>query len=129
PTDKPRVERAGGYSRASFFAGRTFPSLAIMRQEAARWCLELAGQRVHGTTGQKPLEAFLAHEQGALLPLPPKPWESIRWTTARVHADCHLHAGGTRSLLRSVSLRQSSTRRPPQPVDRRDLHRRRVDRH
>jgi transposase len=34
PTDKPRVERAGGYSRASFFAGRTFASLPVMRQEA-----------------------------------------------------------------------------------------------
>jgi len=90
PTDKPRVERAGGYSRASFFAGRTFPSLVVMRQDAARWCLEVAGQRMHGTTGQKPLEAFLAREQNALLPLPPKPWEPIRWTTAKVHADCHL---------------------------------------
>ena len=29
PTDKPRVERAGGHSRASFFAGRTFPSLTV----------------------------------------------------------------------------------------------------
>lgn len=90
PTDKPRVERAGGYSRASFFAGRTFPSLAVMRREAVRWCLDVAGQRIHGTTGQKPLDVFFAHEQGALLALPPKPWEPVRWTTAKVHADCHL---------------------------------------
>src|SRR5207248_6472564 len=90
PTDKPRVERAGGYSRASFFAGRTFPSLTAMRHEAARWCLDVAGQRIHGTTDQKPLEAFLAHEQGALLPLPPKAWEQVRWSSAKVHADCHL---------------------------------------
>lgn len=90
PTDKPRVERAGGYSRASFFAGRTLPSLAVMRQEAVRWSLEVAGQRIHGTTGQKPLDAFLAYEQGALLPLPPKAWELVRWTSAKVRADCHL---------------------------------------
>ena len=59
-----------------------------MRQEAARWSLDVAGQCIHGTT-QKPLDAFLAHEQGALLPLPPKPWELVRWTTAKVHAECH----------------------------------------
>jgi hypothetical protein len=51
PTNKPRMEPAGGYSRASFFAGRTFPSLVAMRREAARWSLDVAGQRIHGTTG------------------------------------------------------------------------------
>jgi transposase len=43
PTDKPRVEQAGGYRPALFFAGRTFPSVAGMRQEAARWSLDVAG--------------------------------------------------------------------------------------
>src|SRR5437870_12151135 len=81
-------------------AGRTFPSLVVMRQEAARWSLDVAGQRIHGTTGQKPLEAFLAHEHGALLALPPKPWESVRWTTAKVHADCHLQVEHARYSVR-----------------------------
>jgi len=38
PTDKPRVERNVDYARHSFFDGRTFPNLAMMRAEAARWC-------------------------------------------------------------------------------------------
>ena len=96
PTDKPRVERGVDYARASFFAGRTFPSLTAMRQEAARWSLEVAGRRVHGTTGERPLEAFLAREQAALLPLPARAWEPIRWTSAKVHADCHLQVDGSR---------------------------------
>jgi hypothetical protein len=67
-----------------------------MREAARLWCLEVAGRRVHGTTGERPLEAFLEREQPALLPLPPRDWEPVTWTTARVHADCHLQAAGAR---------------------------------
>lgn len=93
PTDKPRVERAVKYARDSFFADRAFPSLAAMRQAARRWSLEVAGRRAHGTTGEQPLAAFLAREQAALRPLPPAPWELATWTSAKVHADCHVSVG------------------------------------
>lgn len=96
PKDKPKVERGVGYARESFFRGRDFPSLREMRQAAALWCLDVAGRRTHGTTGEPPLEAFLAREQGALLPLPPRPWEPVAWTEAKVHPDCHLQAAGAR---------------------------------
>jgi transposase len=96
PTDKPRVERSVDYARESFFRGRDFRSLAEMRDAARRWSLEVAGRRVHGTTTERPLEAFLAREQQALLSLPPRDWEAVTWTTARVHADCHLQAAGAR---------------------------------
>jgi transposase len=96
PTDKPKVERNVAYARESFFRGRDFSSLQQMRTQAQDWCLEVAGRRVHGTTGERPLEAFLAREKPALLALPPAPWELAIWTTARVHPDCHLQAGGAR---------------------------------
>lgn len=67
-----------------------------MREAAVRWSLEVAGQRVHGTTGERPLVAFREREQAALLPLPPRPWELVSWTRAKVHADCHLQAAGAR---------------------------------
>jgi transposase len=96
PTDKPRVENGVNFARESFFRDRDFQSLRQMREAAAGWCSEVAGRRIHGTTGERPLEAFLAREQMALLPLPPKSWESVSWTTAKVHADCHLQASGAR---------------------------------
>jgi transposase len=96
PTDKPKVERNVDYARESFFRGRTFASLQEMRESARRWCLEVAGRRVHGTTGERPLEAFLAREQPALQSLPAAPWEFATWTTAKVHPDCHLQASGAR---------------------------------
>src|SRR5436305_10188725 len=54
PQDKPRVERNVQYARDSFFRGRALGSLAAMRAEAERWCREVAGQRLHGTTGEHP---------------------------------------------------------------------------
>jgi transposase len=96
PKDKAKVERGVSYARASYFRGRDFQSLTEMGNGARAWCLDVAGQRLHGTTGERPLEAFLAQEQRALLPLPAKPWEQASWTTAKVHPDCHLQAQGAR---------------------------------
>jgi transposase len=96
PQDKPRVERGVSYARESFFCGRTFPTLAAWRGAAAGWCREVAGQRVHGTTGERPLVAFAAREQPALQPLPARPWELVTWASAQVHADCHLQVAGAR---------------------------------
>jgi transposase len=94
PTDKPRVERAGQYARQSFFRGREWADLAAMRAAAARWCREVAGQRTHGSTGERPLAAFEARELAALAPLPARPWERAAWVRAVVQADCHLRAAG-----------------------------------
>lgn len=96
PQDKPRVERAVDYTRESFFRGRSFRTIPEMREAARHWSLAVAGERTHGTTGERPLQAFLAREQAALLVLPPRPWELVTWTTAKVHPDCHLQAGGAR---------------------------------
>jgi transposase len=98
PTDKPRVERGVGYARESFFRGRVddFASVPAMRLAAERWARDVAGQRIHGSTGEPPLLAFTTREQPALLPLPPRAWEPVNWTTAVVHADCHLQVAGAR---------------------------------
>src|SRR5258707_7347720 len=63
PKDTPRVERGVSYARESFFRGRSFTSLGQMRAEAVRWVRTVAGERVHGTTGERPLTAFQQREQ------------------------------------------------------------------
>jgi transposase len=93
PQDKPRIERANGYAQGSCFAGRELGRLEAIRREARRWCEEVAGRRAHGTTGERPVEAFEQRERAALQPLPAAPWEAAEWTSGRVHADCHLRAG------------------------------------
>jgi len=94
PRDKPRVERAMPFVRDSFWRGRAFGSLEEVNTALERWCLEEAGRRVHGTTGQRPLDVFRLAERPALLPLPAAPFEPAVWTQAVVGRDAHVQAGG-----------------------------------
>ncbi len=89
PKDKPRVERPMPYIRDSFFEGRLFDSLPEINHNAERWCLSVAGMRIHGTTRQRPLEVFHQIEAPTLRPLPPQPFEPVTWTQAKVAPDCH----------------------------------------
>ena len=45
-----------------------FIDLADARRQAGAWCLEVAGQRVHGTTRKLPLVVFEALQDGFSLP-------------------------------------------------------------
>ena len=87
PRDKPRVERGVPYVRERFFKGGTFTGLSDMRTEAKRWCLEVAGQRVHGTTRKQPLAVFRQEERSALREWDGEPYEMTDWRTAKVHPD------------------------------------------
>ena len=66
PKDKPHVERSVLYVRERFFKGGSFSGLEDCRQQAERWCREVAGLRVHGTTRRLPLEVFEAEERGQI---------------------------------------------------------------
>jgi transposase len=90
PKDKPRVERGISYVRERFFKGGQFMGLSDLRAQAKRWCLEVAGQRVHGTTRRLPLVVFQEEEQGALLPYNGEPYDVPDWRTAKVHPDHHI---------------------------------------
>ena len=90
PRDKPKVERGVQYVRERFFKGASFRDLAHLRREAVRWCREVAGQRVHGTTRRKPLEVFDGEERQALLPWDGEPYEITHWRSAKVHPDHHV---------------------------------------
>jgi transposase len=94
PKDKPRIERPMPYIRDSFFAGRDFGSLTRMQAEALRWATEVYGVHKHrGLDGQTPASVFAAVERSALMPLPPRPFESVGYTIGRVAPDCHVKSG------------------------------------
>jgi len=96
PKDKPRVESLQKYIRASFFTGRQFASFAAMQKEAERWCAEVAGRRTpRALEGRTPLEAFVAEEKDALLPLPVMPFELATWSRPKVGPDAHAQVGRT----------------------------------
>src|SRR5207244_8721837 len=67
----PIFEAQQRYIRSSFFAGRSWSSLAAMTADAQAWCVQVAGQRrPRPLEGRTVAEAFAAEEAPALLPLP-----------------------------------------------------------
>jgi hypothetical protein len=75
-------------------AGRDYTSLHHHLQHAntdvRRWVQDVAGQRVHGTTKQKPLERFQSVERATLQALPATPYEAATWKQVKLHRDCHV---------------------------------------
>lgn len=91
PRLKGKVEQGGvHYVKRNFLAGREPESLHALNQALWRWTTETAGQRVHGTTRQRPLERFHAVEQAALRPLPATPYDPAVWKQVRLHRDCYV---------------------------------------
>jgi transposase len=90
PRDKARVERPMPYVRDSFWRGREFTSLEAMQAEAARWSLEVAGQRAcRPLEGAAPAAVFEAAEKEALRPLPAGSFVLAAWATAKIGPDIH----------------------------------------
>ena len=85
PEAKGRVEGAIKYIRHSFFYGRSFRSLDDVRAQAAQWRDQVANDRVHATTRERPRERLIveAPRLRALHRAPPTPTRSYRPSSAR----------------------------------------------
>lgn len=79
PRDKGRVENQIAYVRESWFAGEKFDDLEHARHAAAKWCHDVAGTRVHGTTRAVPLEVFEGEEKHLLRPAPAERFDVPHW--------------------------------------------------
>jgi len=90
PRDKPHVERSIQYVRERFFKGGRFRDLDDCREQAERWCREVAGLRVHGTTRQLPREVFEAEEQAKLSPYDGVIYDVPEWKEVTIHPDHHV---------------------------------------
>ena len=90
PQDKPKVERKVPYARERFFKGADFDDFTHVRAAAPKWCLEVAGTRIHGTTYKKPLVVFQDEERDTLIPWDGVPYEIANWRTNTVHQDHHI---------------------------------------
>lgn len=91
PEKKGKVESGVKYAKNNFLRGRQGQELSELNREFGRWVTDIAGTRIHGTTGSRPLEVFIAEEQAQLLPLPSKRYDTVVWKKAVVHQDCHVH--------------------------------------
>ena len=96
PRDKAVIEAHQRYIRSSFFAGRSWSSLAAMTADAETWCTQVAGQRrPRPLEGRTVAEVFAAEEAPALRPLPEAPFEPATWSRPKVAPDAHVAVGRT----------------------------------
>ena len=104
---KGRVERAVRYVRDSFWAGRTFTTLAECNRQAWRWRDDVAHQRRWpGEDGRTVAEVF-AEEQPRLMPLALHPF-----STDRIEAVCSRKAIYVRFDLNDYSIPPDAVGRP-----------------
>ena len=86
---KGKDERGVAYVKKNAIAGREFSSWAELEAHLMRWTREVADVRIHGTTGETPLERFHREEARALQPLSGKPsFLAERELVRIVHSDC-----------------------------------------
>jgi transposase len=85
---KGKDERGVGYVKRNAIAGHHFDSLEALSAHLAYWMREVADVRVHGTTGEVPLQRFERDERRTLRPLEAKaPFLQVRELKRRVHSD------------------------------------------
>jgi transposase len=110
PEAKGRAEAIIKYIRHAFFYGRTFSSLEDLRGQAVQWRDEVANQRLHATTRQRP-EDRLRVERVRLRSLPERPADTdlvvpvIVSKEARVRLDTNTYSVPHALVGRSVFLR------------------------
>jgi len=91
--EKGKVERAIGYARQSFWPLREFTDIHDVNRQARQWLAEVANQRVHRETRQRPIDRF---QSNALRPLPIIPYDYRDTVEALVHKDLRLQFDSNR---------------------------------
>ena len=115
PKKKGRVESGVKYLKGNFMPLREFRTITDSNQQLRRWILEEAGSRIHGTTKQKPLSAFVETERCLLKPLPDIAPELATWAKVKLHGNCHVQFEKTyysapfRLVHRQLWLRATET--------------------
>lgn len=92
---KGKVERPFYYLEQQFIKGGTWEDFDSFARALANFVAEDLDQRVHGTTGEPPIERFKA-EQSLLTPLPARPFVGTNEEMRKVSWDCLISFGGSR---------------------------------
>jgi hypothetical protein len=115
PKKKGRVESGVKYVKNSFVPLREFRSLTDGNRQMRDWILSTAGNRIHGTTKERPLTLFTETERHLLRALPDVPPELATWARVKLHGDCHvrfektIYSAPFRLVRRELWLKASET--------------------
>lgn len=92
---KGKDERGVGYVKKNAIAGRSFETWSAFEAHLDEWVREIADKRVHGTTGEVPIERFRRAEASALRPIAgTPPFAAARELVRKVQADCAIEVDG-----------------------------------
>lgn len=92
---KGKDERGVGYVKKNAIAGRTFESWSALEAHLAAWTRDIADERMHGTTGEVPIERFRRAEASALRSIAGiPPFAVSRELVRKVQADCAIEVDG-----------------------------------
>lgn len=89
PEKKGTVESGVKYVKRNFFAPRDFADIDDANRRLDAWTMEIAGQRIHGSTQQRPLDRFEI-EKEYLRALPAQRFECVEWKKCTVHPDSQI---------------------------------------
>ena len=90
PQKKGIVESGVKYIKKNFLPLREFRDLADANRQLREWVMGTAGNRVHGTTKERPLTRFAEGERHFLKSLPAVAPEVVTWASAKLHGNCHV---------------------------------------
>jgi hypothetical protein len=91
--EKGKVERSISYLRQNFWPMREFKDLHDVNRQVRQWLAEVANQRLHRETRERPAERF---KPEALRPLPVIPYDYRDTNEALVHKDLRLQFDGNK---------------------------------
>jgi hypothetical protein len=93
---KGKTENGVGYVKRNAIAGRCFPSWEAFEAHLEAWTRDVADVRVHGTTGEAPIERFWRDGAKALKPIAGMPpFQAARELIRRVQSDCAIEIDGS----------------------------------
>ena len=115
PRKKGRVESGVKFIKNHFLPLREFRDLVDANRQLSAWVHGWAGNRIHGTTHERPLSRFVETERHLLKPLPDSPPELATWARVKLHGDCHVqfekcrYSAPYRWVRQTLWLRASET--------------------
>jgi transposase len=89
PKKKGRVEAGVKYVKGNFMPLREFHSVSHANEQLRTWVMSEAGNRIHGSTHERPLTRF-ATERPLLQALPDIAPTCATWAKAKLHPNAHV---------------------------------------
>jgi transposase len=107
--EKGGVERAIRYARDSFYAARSFTTLADFNAQARDWCLGVAAQRRWPGDDRITVTEAFAEEASRLLPVPVHPFETDAVLPVRAQKTIYLRFDRNDYSIPPSAVRRSLT--------------------